>query len=183
MATILDNLSENLKTWTNTAASRAGEITKAAANKAEELGKIGRLKMEVYQLQRQRQRFMGDLGEVAYGLIKKSTAPEALVRSEGVEKLMQRLTDLNTKIKLKEAEIDAVATPASRPSSGSAPTAPIAVAKAGAGKAKSATASGAGTSSAKTATKRTAKKPVSKPAGKRSKAVAKKSKSSAKTKS
>ena len=85
MATILDNLSENLKTWTNTAASRAGEITKAAANKAEELGKIGRLKMEVYQLQRQRQRFMGDLGEVAYGLIKKSTAPEALVRSEGVE--------------------------------------------------------------------------------------------------
>lgn len=182
MATILDNLSENLKTWTNTAASRAGEITKAAANKAEELGKIGRLKMEVYQLQRQRQRFMGDLGEVAYGLIKKSTAPEALVRSEGVEKLMQRLTDLNAKIKLKEAEIDAVATPASRPSSGSAPTAPIAVAKAGAGKAKSATASSAKTATKRTA-KATAKKPVSKPAGKRSKAVAKKSKSSAKTKS
>ncbi|MCH7574778.1 MAG: hypothetical protein IIA59_06595 [Candidatus Marinimicrobia bacterium] len=179
MATILDNLTENLKTWTNTAASRAGEITKAAAIKAEELGKIGRLKMEVYQLQRQRQRFMGDLGEVAYGLIKKSTAPEALVRSEGVEKLMQRLSDLNAKIKSKEAEIDAVSTPASRPSIGSAPTAPIAVAKAGAGKAKS----GAGTSSAKTATKRTAKKPVSKPAGKRTKAVAKKSKSSAKTKS
>ena len=179
MATILDNLSENLKTWTNTAASRAGEITKAAANKAEELGKIGRLKMEVYQLQRKRQRFMGDLGEVAYGLIKKSTAPEALVRSEGVEKLMKRLTDLNAKIKLKEAEIDAVSTPASRLSSGSALTAPIAVAKAGAGRTKS----GAGTSSAKAATKRTAKKPVSKPAGKRSKGVTKKSKSSAKTKS
>ena len=183
MATILDNLSDNLKTWTNTAANKASELTKAAALKAEELGKIGRLKMEVYQLQRQRHRFMGDLGEVAYGLIKKSTAPDALVQSEGVEKLMKRLTDLNTKIKLKEAEIDAASISTQRPSVGKALAAPIAVAKAVGNKAKSATAAPSAKAAKQQTARATAGKPVSKPAKKRGKALAKKTKSSAKTKS
>ena len=184
MATILDNFTDNLKTWTNSAAVRAGELTKAAANKAEELGKLGRLKMEVFQLQRQRQRFLGDLGKVAYSLIKNNTAPDALAKSKGVEELMQRLTDLNAKIDIKEAEIEAASTVTSRSTGRSAPGKAIAVASsATAGKAKSSSAGGARAAKPKSAkTRATAKKPASKAAGTSSKAAAKKNKSSSKSK-
>ena len=102
---MFDNLTENLRAWTNTAASRAGELTKAAASKAEELGRIGRLKMEVYQLQRQEQRSLADLGRVAYRLLKGKQAPKALAEGEGVEGLLKQLGDIAERIKQKEADI------------------------------------------------------------------------------
>ena len=104
---MFDNLTENLRAWTNTAASRAGEITKAAASKAEELGRIGRLKMEVYQLQRQEQRYLADLGRVAYGLLKSKNAPKALAEGKGVDTLLKQLSDIAARIEQKETDIQA----------------------------------------------------------------------------
>lgn len=178
MATLLDNFTDNLKTWTNSAANRASELTKAAAIKAEELGKVGRLKMEVYQLQRQRQRFLGDLGKVAYSLIKKNTAPDALAKSDGVDTLMKRLTDLNAKIDIKVAEIEAASDVADRRSGKSAPAKAIAVATSpAASKGQSSIAGSGKTAKTKTAkAKATARKPASKSPGKSSKTAAKKSK-------
>ena len=104
---MFDNLTENLRAWTNTAASRAGEITKAAASKAEELGRIGRLKMEVYQLHRQEHRYLADLGRVAYGLLKSNNAPKALAEGKGVDTLLKQLSDIAAQIKQKESDIQA----------------------------------------------------------------------------
>ena len=104
---MFDNLTENLRAWTNTAASRAGELTKAAAAKAEELGRIGRLKMEVYQLQRQEQRYLADLGRVAYGLLKSKNAPKALAEGKGVDALLKQLSNIAAQIKQKETDIQA----------------------------------------------------------------------------
>ena len=125
---MFDNLTDNLRAWTNTAASRAGEITKAAAAKAEELGRVGRLKMEVYQLQRQEQRHLADLGRVAYGLLKSKNASKALAEGKGVDKLLKQLSDIAAKIRQKETDIQA-ASKASEAAQPAAPAKPKAKAK------------------------------------------------------
>ena len=185
MATILDNFTDNLKTWTNSAANRASELTKAAANKAEELGKVGRLKMEVFQLQRQRQRFLGDLGAVAYGLIKNKTAPDALAKNNGVENLMRRLIEVNARIDLKNAEIEAASALRETQKRKLAPAKAIAVAPAATtAKTKSRSAGGGKAAKPKTGKVKTGvKKSTPKATAKSSKAAAKKSKPSAKSKS
>lgn len=125
---MFDNLTENLRAWTSTAASRAGEITKAAASKAEELGRIGRLKMEVYQLQRQEQRYLADLGRVAYGLLQSRKAPKELASAKGVDDLLKHLSGIAAQIKQKETDIQA-ASKASVPVQPAAASKPPAKAK------------------------------------------------------
>ena len=104
---MLDNLTTNIKAWTSSAASKAGEITRAAAHKAEELGKIGRLKMEVYQLERQEHRYLADLGRITHNLLKDEQAPKALAEEERVVKLLGKLDDVGSRIKAKQSDIDA----------------------------------------------------------------------------
>ena len=50
MKSMLDNLRQSIKSWTDEAAEKAAEIAQTAATKAEELSRVGRLKMDIYQL-------------------------------------------------------------------------------------------------------------------------------------
>jgi hypothetical protein len=104
MKTIWENLGEQIKTWTNTAAEKAGAITKTAATKAEELSKVGRLKMDIYQLQRERGRLHTHLGRIAYQLLDGKKG--ALADQPGVKDLHDRIADLSSRITEKEREID-----------------------------------------------------------------------------
>ena len=106
---MLDNLTNNIKAWTSTAASRAGELTRAAANKAEELSRIGRLKMEVYQLERQEHRYLADLGRITHKLLQEQDAPKVLSDDESVVNLLGKLDDVGIRIKAKQADIEAAA--------------------------------------------------------------------------
>ena len=62
----MDTLAENLKAFTSSAVEKAGELTKAAAGRAEILSRIGRLKMDVFQLHRQQNRVFSDMGRIAF---------------------------------------------------------------------------------------------------------------------
>lgn len=104
MSTIWDNLGEQIRTWTSTAAEKAGTFTRAAAHKAGELSKVGRLKMDVYQLQRERTRAHAELGTLAYQSLNKPTGP-ALKDQPGVEDLRLRLAELGKKIAAKDLEL------------------------------------------------------------------------------
>ena len=105
MKTIWENLGEQIKSWTGTAAEKAGIITRAAASKAEELSKIGKLKMDIYQLRRERGRIYADLGEATYQILEgKIEGP--LESQPGVEDLRRRIADLTGKIKEKEDELE-----------------------------------------------------------------------------
>ena len=104
MNTIWDNLGQQIRTWTNTAAEKAGSFTRAAANKAEELSKVGRLKMDIYQLQRERNRHYADLGSLAYRSLEQPTGP-ALPEIPGVEELRLRIAGLQAKIESREDEL------------------------------------------------------------------------------
>lgn len=119
---MLDNLTSNIKAWTSSAATKAGELTRAAANKAEELGKIGRLKMEVYQLERQEHRYLADLGRITHKLLQEDKAPRALAEEERVIKLIGKLDDVGSRIKAKQSDIEA-ATKVDKPAGAESKTA------------------------------------------------------------
>ena len=100
-----DTLSGRVKTWIRTAAEKAGIITRAAATKAEELSKIGKLKMDIYQLQREQGRLYADLGRIAYKTLEGRKA-ETLASQPEVEDLCRRITGLADDIRKKELKIE-----------------------------------------------------------------------------
>jgi len=105
MKSIWENLGEQIKTWTDTAAEKAGVITRAAAAKAEELSKVGKLKMDIYQLRRERGRLYADLGQITYRTLEGRN--KGTIESQpGVEDLRHRIGDITGKIKEKESELE-----------------------------------------------------------------------------
>lgn len=105
MKTFMDTLAENLRTFTNSAAEKAGELTKAAAGKAEILSRIGRLKMDVFQLQREQNRHLVALGRVAYDELRGGKI-QALADRDEVSGLSGKIADLDMAITEKEQAIE-----------------------------------------------------------------------------
>ncbi len=105
MKNILGNLGEQIKTWSDTVAGKAVVITRAAATKAEELSKIGKLKMDIYQLRRERGHLYADLGQIAYQTME-GKSEGTLESQSGVEDLRRRIAGLTLKIKEKEDDLE-----------------------------------------------------------------------------
>ena len=171
MSTIWDSLGEQIKTWTSTAAEKAGHFTRVAANKAEELGKLGRLKMEIYQLRRERGRLHAELGILAYKALERAE-DTALKELPGVEDLRLRIASLGEKIASKEEELAKASdlengaqkkkAPETKPGAGTKPAAKSATAKpkraARSGKVKTSTVRKRATSTRKSSAKGPAKR-------------------------
>lgn len=105
MKNIWENLGEQIKTWSDTVAGKAVVITRAAATKAEELSKIGKLKMDIYQLRRERGHLYADLGRIAYQTLD-GKSKGMLEGQSGVKDLRRRIAGLTVKIKENEAELE-----------------------------------------------------------------------------
>ncbi len=103
--TVIERFLVNFRKWSSTAGERAGEITKAAAIKAEELSKVGKLKLDVYQLERQQNRLMADLGRITFKAIN-GTSKERVADLPGVDDLRRRLATIAEDIKRKTEDID-----------------------------------------------------------------------------
>ncbi|UCH63194.1 MAG: hypothetical protein JSU77_01710 [Fidelibacterota bacterium] len=105
MKNIWENLSEQIRVWSDSAAEKAVVITRAAASKAEELSKIGKLKMDIYQLRRERGNLYADLGQIAYQSLE-GKSKGTLESQSGVDDLRRRIAGLAGKIKEKEDELE-----------------------------------------------------------------------------
>ena len=105
MMRLIDQFLEKFRKWTNTAAERAGEISKAAANKAEQLSKVGKLKLDVYQLEREQNRLLADLGRIAFEALQKAGS-EPLQALTGVEDLRHRIAGIASDIDQKTEKIE-----------------------------------------------------------------------------
>jgi len=97
MKTFMDTLAENLRAFTNSAAEKAGELTKAAAGKAEILSRIGRLKMDVFQLQREQNRYLAALGRIAFDELRGGKI-KALTDRDEVSGLSEKIAELDMAI-------------------------------------------------------------------------------------
>lgn len=107
MKSVFDNLAENLRTWGNVAVERAGEFTKVAAEKADELSKAGRLKMDIFQMERERNRLFTDLGQAVYE--GRDAAGLSLNKIEKAVTIEQKIGKINQDIAAAKAKAEAAA--------------------------------------------------------------------------
>jgi hypothetical protein len=103
-----ENLVERIRSWTNSASEKAGEITRTATTKAEEWSKVGRLKVDIFQLQREQSRLFTDLGQIAYDILE-GKEKSVLGAHEGAADLHKRVTAIKAEISRKEQEIEEAA--------------------------------------------------------------------------
>ena len=107
MTNIWDDLKKNLKVWGSAAAVKAEEFGKAAASKTEEITKIGRVKLQMHQLQRELDKTLQALGEFVFG----ATDDENVSNFTGNEKYyatIEKAKILKLKIAEKEGEIEKI---------------------------------------------------------------------------
>jgi hypothetical protein len=107
MSNIWDDLKKNLKVWGSAAAVKAEEFCKAAASKTEEITKIGRVKLQMHQLQRELDKTLQALGEFVFG----ATDDENVSNFTGNEKYystIEKAKILKLKIADKEGEIEKI---------------------------------------------------------------------------
>jgi predicted nucleic acid-binding Zn-ribbon protein len=107
MSNIWDDLKKNLKVWGSAAAVKAEELGKVAASKTEEMTKIGRVKLQMHQLQRELDKILQELGEFVFG----ATDNENVSNFTGNEKYyatIEKAKKLKLKITDKRAEIEKI---------------------------------------------------------------------------
>ena len=78
-----------------------------AVEKTEEYGKIGKVKVEILKLERDRDKAFKDLGNEVYGLIKKNKASVS-VQNDKIKKMVTKIDNLKKSIKTKENEIERI---------------------------------------------------------------------------
>ena len=66
MSKLWDDLKENMKDWSTSAVEKAEEMSKIAMAKTEEMTRLSKIKFEIHQLQRQKNKVYEKLGKLAY---------------------------------------------------------------------------------------------------------------------
>ncbi|MFQ6607269.1 MAG: hypothetical protein ACE5EE_01895 [Fidelibacterota bacterium] len=107
MSKFWDDLKKNLRVWGNTAAEKAEEFGKVAASKTEEMTKIGRVKLQMHQLQRDLDDIFQAMGEFVFV----ATDDENISTFTGNEKyysFIEKAKNLKLQIAEKQAEIERI---------------------------------------------------------------------------
>ena len=66
MSKLWNDLKENMKDWSASAVEKAEEVSKIAMAKTEEMTRLSKIKFEIHQLQRQKNKIYEKLGKLAY---------------------------------------------------------------------------------------------------------------------
>jgi len=107
MAGLWDNIKKSVGELATKAAEKGREITREATDKAEELTKLGKIKLDIFQIKREIEKKLTDLGGVAYDLL---NAPEStdIPSNARVKELVQDIKDLEQQLKAKEEQYEQV---------------------------------------------------------------------------
>ena len=71
MSKLWDDLKDNMKDWSITAVEKAEEMSKIAMAKTEEMTRLSKIRFEIHQLQRKKNKIYEKLGKLAYDHTKK----------------------------------------------------------------------------------------------------------------
>lgn len=92
MASLWNDVKKNLGEWASKAAGKAAEFSRDAADKAEELTKLGKVKLDIFQTNREVEKQFTKLGGIVYDLISdKKTNIEADEKVAASVKVIQNL--------------------------------------------------------------------------------------------
>ncbi|MCF6238146.1 MAG: hypothetical protein L3J79_04915 [Candidatus Marinimicrobia bacterium] len=106
---MMDDMIKGLREFGATALEKAEEFGKIATEKAEELTKLGKIKLDIHQLNRSRAKALAELGELVFNLGEEGKLAK-LAKHENYIVLAKSIKEIAEEIKEKDAQADHVAT-------------------------------------------------------------------------
>ena len=107
MNKLWDDLKDNMKEWGASAVEKAEEISRVAVAKGEEFTKISKLKIEIIQLQKQKDAQYKKLGKLVFNFVQKDNLANFTGNSEFF-KIVDKINGINKNISEKNDNIDTI---------------------------------------------------------------------------
>lgn len=104
----MDDMFKGLRKFGSAAMEKAEEYGKIATEKAEELTKLGKIKLDIHQLNRSRSKDLSELGELVFNLGEEGKLTK-LAKHENYVALTKSIKNIDAEIKEKESLVDDVA--------------------------------------------------------------------------
>ena len=107
MNKLWDDLKDNMKEWSASAVEKAEEISRVAVAKGEEFTKISKLKIEIIQLQKQKDAQYKKLGKLVINFVQKDNLANFTGNAEFF-KIVDKINGINKNISEKNDNIDTI---------------------------------------------------------------------------
>ena len=107
MNKLWDDLKDNMKEWSASAVEKAEEISRVAVAKGEEFTKISKLKIEIIQLQKQKDVQYKKLGKLVFNFVQKDNLANFTGNAEFF-KIVDKINGINKNISIKNDNIDTI---------------------------------------------------------------------------
>ena len=107
MNKLWDDLKDNMKEWGASAVEKAEEISRVAVAKGEEFTKISKLKIEIIQLQKQKDAKLKKLGKLVFNFVQKDNLANFTGNAEFF-KIVDKINEINKNISEKNDNIDTI---------------------------------------------------------------------------
>ncbi|MBC8192116.1 MAG: hypothetical protein ISR87_02410 [Candidatus Marinimicrobia bacterium] len=104
---LMGDMMKGLRDFGSAAMDKAEEYGKIASDKAEELTKLGKIKLDIHQLNRSRTKNLSELGELVFNLSEEKKLKD-LAKHENFAALIKSIKALDIEIKQKEAHAETV---------------------------------------------------------------------------
>ena len=102
MASLWNDIKKNLGGWAAKAADKATEFSRDAAEKAEELTRLGKVKLDIFQINREIEKQFVKLGGIVYDMV--SEQKKNIESSESIISLVEEIRNLEKKLRKKEED-------------------------------------------------------------------------------
>ena len=109
MSKLWDDLKKNMKDWGSVAVEKAEEVSKIAVAKTEEITKIGKHKIDIHQLQKEREKTFEKLGKFVAQQAKEDNMVNFTGNTEFFT-FVQKLDEITELIENKDGEIQKIKT-------------------------------------------------------------------------
>ena len=107
MNKLWDDLKDNMKEWSASAVEKAEKISRVAVAKGEEFTKISKLKIEIIQLQKQKDAQYKKLGKLVFNFVQKDNLANFTGNAEFF-KIVDKINEINKNISEKKDNIDTI---------------------------------------------------------------------------
>ena len=107
MNKLWDDLKDNMKEWSASAVEKAEEISRVAVAKGEEFTKISKLKIEIIQLQKQKDAQYKKLGKLVFNFVQKDNLANFTGNAEFF-KIVDKINKINKNLNEKNDNIDTI---------------------------------------------------------------------------
>lgn len=105
MAQKWEDIKTKIEKFATNAADKASEITKEAAERAEQLTKHGKIKLDIYQLEKSRDKEYQKLGKVIFEKITSGELTD-LNEHDDIQKITKQVNKINADIKIEDEKLN-----------------------------------------------------------------------------